>query len=444
MADQIPTDRRAEVAGIRGSRERSLDRRGFVATAGAMALSSMLPGCGGGGGGTTGGGAPTTPDPVGGEGVTVRRAEVNPQVNVLPADGTITIAETTADTVTFAGDLPKLASGDVIVSGEGLGLLRKVVDTRQEGGQLIVATENAALVDVFDELDVDLTHTAEGSDWAEFQPADGVTASRLARPARQGGSQTSFEAQFHNTGLSATINSNNSISAKLDGTVSLGFGLDSSIQIDGSGVQSFRFVPRLNATSDVTLKAEVKGQGSTSALNYLVVVGSPVLFTIGPAPVVIFPTLFLRAQLSGAMAGGLKLTSDFTNDVQAGVSYTRGGGFATVYEREHSGSFLPEAAFYTSLTADVILCRARLSTAVYALGGPGLDLKLLDLQAKLTVTQPDPKIKFEAGLFFGASITAAFTWIDNVLPEANFEVASGLASFYEKTWEAGNSDLSIQ
>lgn len=416
-------------------------RRRFLKSSGALALAAGLPGCGDASrppdGGNGGGG--------GDGGVTVRQAQVKPQAKVLPAGGSLTIPEVTDTTVTLAGDVPALVPGDVIVSGEGLGLLRRVTGTARQNGATVLTTEDAALVDVFARLDAEIAYRLRPGDWAELQVGDDtVTATPATRQSGSGSVDVvSVNAQFANTGLSAMPTPGATLAVLLDGTIGAGLDIDYSFDLDDDGVRAFSFVPKLWGNSDMSLTARIKASVSTPKLTYLVMVGAPLTFALGAVPIVIFPTLFLSAYLTGAMETGFKWVSDYQADVSAGLAYTRAGGFSPVADANSSGSFLPERQYYATFTAEAVMCEARLTTAVYALGGPSVTLKLLSLRSQLAVNATTQQIKFNAAVTAGAQVGAAFVWMAPGIPEVNIEVASGSVPFFERVWEPGHSAVTI-
>ena len=81
---------------------------------------------------------------------TTDEAVISDTAIVVEQQENITLDTLTEDaiTYTFTGQTPDISTGDVLVSGEGNGYLRKVKSVTVEGDKVTVETEQAALTDV--------------------------------------------------------------------------------------------------------------------------------------------------------------------------------------------------------------------------------------------------------------------------------------------------------
>ena len=93
---------------------------------------------------------------------------VQPNVRVLPSDGSVTISNVTPTSVTLSGKVPALSPGIVLVSGQGEGMLRKVVSVASSGNSQVVQTVTATLPEVFKQADIKITKTFGPDDYTQY------------------------------------------------------------------------------------------------------------------------------------------------------------------------------------------------------------------------------------------------------------------------------------
>lgn len=118
-----------------------ITRREMFYLSSSVVASVLLVGCGGGISGED------APDPT----------VVHKNVIVLPADGSLHISPLEADssTITLTGTVPSLVVGSVIVSAQGVGLLRRVTEVvSTTPGRTTLRTASAKLTDVFKHADI--------------------------------------------------------------------------------------------------------------------------------------------------------------------------------------------------------------------------------------------------------------------------------------------------
>ncbi|MEP6754537.1 MAG: hypothetical protein ABJA67_03465 [Chthonomonadales bacterium] len=143
MNDQSSRIIRASGAADVARKPDALSRRDFMLLSGAVAASTLLPGCGGGG---TSGGSRAF--------FSANNVVVKPNVVVLPDDKSVTLSNITDTSVTLSGKVPSLQPGTMLVSGESPGMLRKVISVSQNGGATTLVTEMGSFDQLFESADV--------------------------------------------------------------------------------------------------------------------------------------------------------------------------------------------------------------------------------------------------------------------------------------------------
>lgn len=153
-------------------------------------------------------------------------------------------------------------------------------------------------------------------------------------------------------------------------------------------------------------------------------VGNPIAFTVGPVPVVIFPTLFVSAQLSGSIEKELQVTSRFDARLRAGAEYTPAEGLSSILDITRNGELLPDTNLFSNLSVAAALVKARLTTAIYALAGPSLGVKVVSLEGEFQADDQTKRIDFTASFVQGGTIGAAFGAISPSLGAIDIPIGS--------------------
>jgi len=177
---------------------------------------------------------------------------VKDNVLVLPDDGTVQIVSVTDTSLTMTGDVPALQAGDVIVSGEGQGLLRKVVASRSTTrGDVEIDTLQGMLEDVFQQADISLQKDLVAGDFSVIESTyPGVTIE--PSPAASSTARDIFDellVKFINIPITDQVT--------LTAEAKVRFGMSCDIQIDQTGLRQFRFVPTINVKATGKLEGKL-------------------------------------------------------------------------------------------------------------------------------------------------------------------------------------------
>jgi len=199
----------------------------------------------------------------------------------------------------------------------------------------------------------------------------------------------------------------NSATAEIRGSVTItpSFDLDASWSRPG-GVSHLAFTGTL--TENAQLKATISGSTSCSltatALLAEPIRFQPMVFWVGPVPIVITPELRLYLDAAGSVQAALTTAAGQTASVRAGLDY-RNGTVRPVSGLSSAFTHLPPA-FGRTATAQVGVA-TELSFGIYGVPGPRLSTR-----AYLGVTAKAPQWTVQAGLTAGVRLVVPQLGVD--------------------------------
>lgn len=254
--------------------------------------------------------------------------------------------------------------GQIIAVGQGPstpdGFLGKVTSIRASGGQTVVRTVPATLMEAI----------PTGSFNETIRQAPVSAASRLRRRMRSTNDKT--------------VECKGSIGASIDADASIG--LSVNVQGDWSllhGLESAQLSATADADASVTATVEGKGSCELNPIQITKIKGPGDTFSIGPIPVVLTSQLLIDVNASASV--GAKLTTGISGGYHAtaGIGWTKGDGFRPIT------NFGPSFTYTTpTLTANADVAASIDPTIQVSLDGGGhanLNLSAgLDLNADTT------------------------------------------------------------
>jgi hypothetical protein len=378
-----------------------LDRREFLRffSGGSLGLTlvlclCILTGCGGGGVGKL----ITSPSKATG-------TVVQPNVQVLPSDGSVTVAAQDANSVTLMGNVPALTAGQVIVSGVGEGLLRKVVSASSAGGSAVVQTQQATLEDVFQEADIQFHKDFVASDFKAQALRPGITIRNYAQPHDSGPSNT-VELDFSNLTIG---NDDEGNSIKLGGSASLTTSLDFDCQIHSFQLQSLKVAPTI--ASAMKLSANIKGKVTLleKTIQIVVLRGEPIDVQAGIVPVVFVPILTINLEVKGSLETGVEVSMGSTASVQAGFQYQAGQLPTPIASVMKQFDASPQFNLYTSGTLEISPVDPDISLNLYGVAGPYVKVQLPALSFTAKRDSNPAQLELTGDADFKASAGAKFS-----------------------------------
>ena len=357
---------------------------------------------------------------------------VQPNVTVLPSDGSVTVAAQDANSVTLTGSVPALTVGQVIVSGTGEGLLRKVVSASPAGGNAVVQTQQATLEDVFQEADIQFHKDFVASDFTAHDLHSGITIRNHAQP-RDSGSGNTVDLDFSNL----TIGNDDAGNAiQLGGSASLTTSLDFDCQIHSFRLQSLKVVPKI--TSEMKLTATIKSKATLldKTIQLVVLRGEPIDIQAGVVPVIFVPILTINLEIKGSLETGVTVSMGSTTTVQAGFQYQAGQAPTPIANVTNQFDASPQFNLYNSGTLEISAIDPDISLNLYGVAGPYANIQIPDLKFQATLGADPAQLALTGDADFIASAGAKFSIFGT--HAADFEVGA-----LDKNFEFFNQTIPI-
>ena len=342
--------------------------------------AALLSACGGGGSSSGGDTAPTTT--LTNEAVVLDQTNIPEQIQSWDsATGELVISGTDVESGV-------LGVGSVLVMAPTVqapgGLLRRVTGINQVSSNTVVATEQAALSDVFEELDLSevvpisasspsvVTALKSGIPVGSGEPGSvmlygGGVANVAATTSCQADAYTFYFA-LNNTEIRPDLTAN--------GCIGLDISLDLQIQISGKSLKKFRSV----VTATQLVKVDFSYQPSSPSISFEKNVASfpPIVQTfwvpVGPVPVPIVIDHQTGIVIGGQISSDQNITygAEVVGTVSNGAEYSS-GTWQPVNAAESSASATTPSVSSVGLEAS-IYAGPKYKAAFYGLVGPEIGL----------------------------------------------------------------------
>ncbi len=322
-------------------------------------------------------------------------------------------------------------AGDVLVSGPAdaapSGLLRRAVTVDRDGGQVIVATEAAALTDAVNSGSVAAALPLSPDEVMETEIlVDGVTVEPVELDA-----PSKLDAAGPSTGFRVTIPETSFGPAEVRGAIDVRLELHVDLGVAfaprrGAYLDRFEFAVQARQTSDLEVLVGADGTASGSRDLYRQKF-NPTTLLIAGVPVVIVPEVRVAVGADGAVHAGLTAAVEQTASYTAGANYDDGDGWQPISEQQLDFDVQPPVL--TAAAEVTGWASVRLDTHIYDLAGPHVTARA-HLRADL-VDGRDPLWAVHTGLRATAGIDADLPvlgriagWEDTVL-NIEHQLASG-------------------
>ncbi len=360
----------------------------------------------------------------------------------------LTVTAATGDTA-MAYTLTTIAPNDCVVGTQGVGFLRRVLFITDLGsGVYLLETDNASLDDVIEEGSADLsvrmtnedvlppdknsassaggtlslfggtgTSPSDGTgfvgvetvDGVLFVPSDNPTDSRFrfligAEPPKGASVQDDLSVSDSIT----FVDPNTGVEVTVSGAVEVGLGIDFDVDFGLSGLKSFRFVPVVDASEE--LSVEFSGSLTKAMREEIATMHfSPITFFIGPVPVVVMPTLTVFLGLDAESGGVITAGIELTQVARGGILWTRQLGIEPVLGFEPGYTFTPPTIHaYAEAKAYV---EPQVSMLLYGATGPGVGIQsYLRLRGELAGSFNNDLCNDGLNLSAYWGVDAAFVW----------------------------------
>ncbi len=278
------------------------------------------------------------------------RADVNhvqynlkDDVVILPADANASLHED--GTVEIDRPLDGLRPGSVLVSTQGTGFLRKVVNVRDDSGKIVAETQQATLEDLFKQADIYWTTWV--TEFQQVIPEEGV---EVLKPKEEAAPTASvFPAWVLKPELNVAKirlkfartlwkHKGKHVTSKFNvqGDVTVAVPVKAAIEIDWFDLKRFELAAGVSLTGDVgiSLNGEAKLAEWKKEATLATVYAAPI--AIGPIVLVPEGRIVTAATLDLSLKGKIKVElADVTANVMAGVKWTKDSGqFKSTFTHE--------------------------------------------------------------------------------------------------------------
>jgi hypothetical protein len=343
---------------------RSIRSFSFILVVASLCLVPTA--CGGGGGG-------------GGSSAHQNTATMDPDVIVLQSGTTLRSFDATS--VTLTGTLPTLAPGNIIVSQEGDGLMRKVVSTSTSGADLVVQTEQAGLSDIFTDADILVKQKLDLDSFTVVSSAPGVTLNTISK----GGRDFQRTISFNNLTI-ATPTEPIAASVVINGEANLIVDFEWIYREENDIMQEVGMKVTPAVLSDLTATCAIKATGSKD-FEYLHLMGPIVSIPVGPIVIPVRPELKCKAGISASGEVGFEMKSTLAFTTTMGVKgvATSTGDLVpqTIFNFTKSGQLDVLKNVYGSAKAEVSPLNAELSLLILGITGPFVSGKAFAFEGEL-------------------------------------------------------------
>ena len=309
-----------------------------------------------------------------------------------------------------AAQIGALKPGDIIVSGKGEGLLRKVTSVQTFGDQIVLETTDASLSEVVREGTISWTkHFTEDDPGQEASAANGAQLMAALSQVRLAESDGGGVKASLKRSIDKVLFDDKGIKVEITGSIELSAALDIAWDYSEWGLQEFKttFITELN--NQLSLKASGKSPELDITKELFRKTFEPVFFMVGPVPVVIIPEVVVYVGVKGNADGSVTATVHLNTNRTAGVYWKNGEGWSSIDE------YNPPAFTWDPIVASAkASLSGRLSPAInlmlYGLIGPQLRLEgslEAKIQANAEVKPGDAFIHLNAALYggFGAYVS---------------------------------------
>ncbi len=415
---------------------RPMTRRDFLILSGAAAAYPLLPGCGGGGVG----------EPQG-DFFTARNVVIKPGVVVLPEDGSVTVNGLTDSGLTLSGSVPTLSPGNVLVSGQGAGFVRRVTAVSLVGTTLVLTTQTGSLEDLFESAEVRFRKKLSS------EPGDTV---QVHVPGAQVGRR---EGRLEFEGIPIVVPEFKIATEELGVEIAAKFGANGLLNFDLDGEFDFtlangleRFALSLaqdyNGSFAASTEVETSFFGPREIPFFTHVFTPRRLGMIGPIPIILLPVLMAQVAYKGAAKGGFGTSGNGSFRVSEGFSARK----LPSGEYDFSGSFnasrdgeFSSPNFFGVVEFELVPWQLELQTSFDGLIGPVFkaDLPAFRASVQANLTHKTVEMKLEA--VFGGKVGAQAGLFGLTLPI--FEIPTAERKFtlpgFPKTFQPGDGAATV-
>jgi hypothetical protein len=424
----------------------ALSRREFLGLGAAASAYPLLAGCGGGGG------TAAAVDPQA-DFFTARNVVVKPNVVVLPEDGSVTVNGLTDTGLTLSGTPPAVQPGQVIVSGQGAGLMRRVTAVTASGTSLALTTQDAGFADVFKSANISYRQSMNAADIESMQIGlDGV---QIGAASRSRDVSDSLHILIPKTSVSAK-DGDTKLAIEVAADFNLGVAATGNIVVsaaNGLELLELGMAAVYNGTHSLNVTASVP------VVDKVIAYGRPITFkpirlgSAGPVPIVLVNILFTQMSFKGNIIGGWETTASGTASGAVAMRLTSPVSLSnlTVSSSHAATGDFKLANFFASFEFEAALWELELQSTIDFVLGPKFLVDLPSFKAKLKsnlgavpgVSEASEDVEIDA--LFKGSVSLKAGALGLALPESKLTLAEAkVPLFGPRNFKAGSGEVGVK
>jgi len=351
------------------------------------------------------------------------------------------VSNVTDTGLTLSGNIPSgIGPGTVLVIGKAPGLLRKVVTVRSSrNGAMDLETIQANLEDVFQQWEVEESHTLKPAELQLSNLAPGVTVeTRTGRPDLP-------VARLKLTDV--TIDDG----LKADGEIEVQTRIDIGCRIRWGHLERFSFIQTQTVTSSVTIKAAAKKTFYEKRFSLCHVEGAPIMISAWP-PVWITPALDFNIRPEGSIEAGVQAKCTGSITTRTGAVYEN-GSWRSIGECDQPQFTSPLNDFgpYLAMSFKVSVPEIQLGLKIMSVAGPfvGIDCPYFQSSLELLHLQdPIPTAKVDLTVGVGARIGVYVQILSSTLASEDWDIPLvaefSLPTFPREIPLGGNGSITVR
>lgn len=365
--------------------------RGLTVTASIVILCS----CGGGGGGGNAGGGGSPPP---------QNDALWPSTVQLLSGSAHKVTAKDDNSVTLTGIPENVSVGNVVISDQLGGFVRRVASITRARGETVLHTSPATLSDAYERATFELDRTVPGGDYEMLPTAEGIKLS-VGKSRARGFSVDPVRVEFLNFQLKDKTGSKLSI----NGSAQLQLRIELLGELDLKGAKSARFVPTLTLDADLiaTATRRLEFEEQQIPIPFAELVGPPItiLPPVVPVPLTVVPKIKLFTHAVGEIEVGAGLHAKGQLTLAAGIGYSRDDrGWYPIISTQPDLTWGIQPVAFVTTSGTVTPVRAEVSLKVYDLAGPYaiLDLPGIDVSLRSQNQPPGINVTLESFIRGGA------------------------------------------
>jgi len=332
---------------------------------------------------------------------------ISEEVNIIPEqvwDSYFVSYDSIAHKIVFKNEIlddHNIKLGEIIISDQGEGMLRKVSNIQTSSNEVVISTSVASITDVIEQGNIEFNSSLNVSQIKSIEyHYDGIKL-------KSENVKNSQESQF-NWDINAVIYDYDGQSVttfdqiKLEGNFTCDWSISGKIKIGlGKGIKEvdfgFNSYEELNLNLIAGLGYDFEKKVTLATVNF-----SPIIITAGAIPIVFTPQLKVIAGIDGYANASITTSFEQNLTFSAGIRYLKSDGWAPYSDFTNNFEYFPPQ-LNLNAGAEAYL-KPELNLKIYGIAGPYANLKLYSKLDADLLTTPWWVLKAGVSLNAGAKV----------------------------------------